>query len=419
MRCPQYFNPVYSQDGKFYPSLCWAEIFGAKDVTFGYSPVLIKLFSDQWKKEGFEVPSPNIEFTYQGSGIVGAKIGMWLRSTFWSDINKYFFMDYDIATTFDGVNFNNIGFIRPNSESTLFPVINQRSKVLMAFVMFDNAYPEQELVSFTDTYGALLNNYFRQKQKVSSPNQYNFFPVVIPPPAGVQRPATDHRYFSHVENQAIFNAATAKIGNSDFNTFAIIPVTIRGFGGYYTIWNDMQLIMAALFPYRPYSTANVMDGLNAISFFQGMFLTLSHEVLHAVGLHGDHMPMGYGTTFLDASVGALETDPLSGKKMTPKETVCDFLADAPGYYTLELPKALQVTIGSEPQGLVKEKSLSGDCLAGLEGNRRLKDIDKDGVYEMVDHFNLIGVELQRTLGWIDVDGDGIAELVDSTPYGKK
>ena len=31
--------------------------------------------------------------------------------------------------------------------------------------------------------------------------------------------------------------------------------------------------------------------------------------------------------------------------------------------------------------------------------------------------NLIGIELQRTLGWVDIDGDSIAEIADSSPYG--
>ena len=29
----------------------------------------------------------------------------------------------------------------------------------------------------------------------------------------------------------------------------------------------------------------------------------------------------------------------------------------------------------------------------------------------------MGIELQRTLGWVDIDGDGIAELEDDDAYG--
>ncbi|MEK6885032.1 MAG: hypothetical protein AABY22_35700, partial [Nanoarchaeota archaeon] len=68
--------------------------------------------------------------------------------------------------------------------------------------------------------------------------------------------------------------------------------------------------------------------------------------------------------------------------------------------------------------LIKVESLSGPCLVGLNENYALKDYDKDDVYEIMHKNNIIGKELQESLGWIDVDGDGISEIEDPNPYGR-
>ena len=47
----------------------------------------------------------------------------------------------------------------------------------------------------------------------------------------------------------------------------------------------------------------------------------------------------------------------------------------------------------------------------------MKDYDKDGYYEIMYKNNLIGIELQRFLGWVDIDGDNVAEIIDKDPYG--
>ena len=78
---------------------------------------------------------------------------------------------------------------------------------------------------------------------------------------------------------------------------------------------------------------------------------------------------------------------------------------------------MKIFVGKEPSWLIKEESLSGPCLHGISNNDYLKDFDKDGEYEIMYSNNLIGVELQRYLGWVDIDDDGKTELIDSTPYG--
>lgn len=167
---------------------------------------------------------------------------------------------------------------------------------MLAFVMFDDAYPENILLDWTKQYEFYLNDYFKKKQLADSPIQYDFYPVVIKPPTGVEKPSSDHLYFSSEETQKIFEAGAAKLGKSDFEVMAISPVVLRGFGGDYTFWNNIEIIEAPLIPYLPYSETDKKQGLDSLAAFNQMFQTISQEILHAVGLSGDHMPMGYGTT---------------------------------------------------------------------------------------------------------------------------
>jgi len=408
--CPKYFNPVFSPSGIFYPSACWAEALGARTYQYGYSPRLRDFFREQWAKEGMSVPIPNIEFTYTGSGL--GHDGTWLRSSFWHDSQTVSWIDYYIATVF-----GNYQFTPKYTWKMFYPVIGVQVRVLVVFVEFDPAYPHQLLLDSTQSYGNLMNDYIRKKQQVPAPAQYVFTPVVIPPPPGVQRITASHWFFDDTELQLIYNTATQLVGSQVFEAFVVAPIQIGGLGGSYTFWNNLHLIVAPLTPPAPFSFGNPKEGLDALSAFHDMFTTFSHEMLHSFGLLGDHMPMEYGTYFLDPNGGALTTDPITGKSVKPSITSCDFFGGPSDFYAVELPPGLTVKVGAEPPGLVRIPSASGDCAGPLYYNGILKDSDGDGEYEIIHKNNLIGIELQRNLGWADVDGDGIAELIDPTPYG--
>lgn len=411
LACPQYFNPVYDSDGIFYPSACWAQKLGASIKGYGYSNKFLQFIRDLWRTKGYEVPSPDIEFTYNGSGL--GDNGTWIRSVLWKDTSNFIILDFNIERTYA------IAFSTTLSEQkTFFPVINFQPKTLLVFVIFDKAYPEEVLLNWTKTYESLMNDYIKKKQKVQKPIQYDIVPAIISPSPGVEKPSSpNHLYFSNEEMQKIYDAAIQKVGLQNFKVFIVVPVFINGFGGYYSVWNNMQFIEAPLIPPAAYSITDKKADLDALAAFQGMFLTISHEVLHAVGLPGDHVPMGYGTMYLDY-VGA-GVDPVTGigEIYSEKVNPCDFLGNSPDYYAVELPDSLKIRTGEEPSWLYKEKSSSGDCLSGLYNNERLKDFDRDGEYEIMYKNNLIGRELQRALGWVDVDGDNIAELIDPIPYG--
>ncbi|MBI2652465.1 hypothetical protein HYX00_03275 [Candidatus Woesearchaeota archaeon] len=414
LACKTYYNPVCGGDGLFYPSSCWAEKFGTSVATYGYCNSLTQFMRDMWLTKKFDgksfvVPSPNIEFTYSGSGLEGWKNGVFLRSTLWKNLTDHLIMDFNIKTT--------IGEEMSTSTShvtTLVPVTVNRLKALLVFVMFDEAYPENILLDWTRTYTPLMNDYIRKKQKVSNPIQYDLIPVVISPPQGVEKPSISHTYFSNEEIQKIYDVAIQKISPKDFKIFIVSPVIIKGFGGYFSIWNNMQFIESPLTPPATYLTTDKKTGLDALAAFHDMFGTISHEILHAVGLPGDHVPMGYGTVYLD--ILGQNVDKLTGKE---KEDVthCDFLGTSTDYYAVELPSNLKIRVSQEPEGLIKEESPSGNCLSGLHNNERLKDYDNDGEYEIMYKNNLIGIELQRTLGWVDVDGDNVAEIEDKNAYG--
>jgi len=415
--CPKFYNPVYDSNGIFYPSACWAEHFGITNYNYGYSSQLKQFIGNLWftkkshQSKYFKVPEPNIEFTFQGSGLVGWRNGVFLRSVLWKNSSNFYILDYNIDTE-DGTQ-QSTSFTEQNN---LIPVYGTNPKSLLVFVMFDNAYPESILLEWTNMYEPLINDYIKKKQKLPNPVQYDLVPVVINPPQGVERPSSpDHLYFTQEEMQKVFDIATSKIGESDFDTFIISPIFLNGFGGYYSWWNNMQFIEAPLTPPEPYSNTDKQKGLNALSAFQSSFLTISHEILHAFGLPGDHVPMGYGTYYLDA-VG-LDVDPITGKMRIGEFSWCDFFGTSPDYYSVEIPDNLGINVGEEPSWLSKSESSSGPCLSGLHNNEWLKDYDNDGKYEIMYKNNLIGIELQRALGWIDIDNDQTTELIDNNPYG--
>jgi len=412
--CEKFYNPVYDSNGIFYPSACWAENFGIMEYTYGYSTRLKQFINDLWftKKIGesqyFKVPEPDIEFTYSANSGGGDREGTYLTSVLWKNSTDFYILDYNIDTKTQVQQ--STFFLK---RKTLKPVYSIRSRVLIAFVMFDNAYPEDILLNWTETYGHLLNDYIKKKQKVPNPIQYEFVPIIINPPQGIERLSQNHIDFSAEEGREIFNSATSKIGESDFDIFVISPVSLNGFGGSSYPRDNVNIIMASLSPQKPYSEINKQDGLNSLASFQFFFQIIHHEILHTLGMES-HTFMGYGTTYL--SPNKIFVDKVTGK-YTTDSSFCDFLGESPDFYAVEIPDNLIINLGEEPSWLFKESSSSLDCLTGLYQRNYLIDSDKDGEYEIVYDNNLIGIELQRTLGWVDIDNDGVTELVDSNPYG--
>ncbi len=413
MACPKYYNPVYDEQGIFYPSACWAEQLGVTQYTYGYSPQFKQFVRDLWFTPGttsYDIKEPDIEFTYQGSGLVGWKTGTFIRSQIWRNSTAYSVLDYNIDIV------EKKGDIESYDSSTATLVYGLKKKMLLVFVTFDDAYPESLLTEWTKEYEAPLNDYLRKKQNVDNPIQYEITPIVIVPPQGVERISTSHIYFSDEEVSSMYKEALLQLKDNTvkFDVLAISPVILKGFGGYYGYWRGMQFIEAPLIPDEVYSTTNKIQGINARAAFQTLFITLSHEILHDLGLLGDHVPMGYGTEFL--GFVNQRTDMHTGKE-TPQTPSCDYLGISSDYYGMKLPSQLSIKVGEEPSGMMRDESSTGACIRGFYGNTYLKDYDSDSVYEMVHANNLIGKELQRSLGWTDIDGDGIAEIADSSPYG--
>ena len=410
LACPKYFNPVYDSDGIFYPSACWAEQLGALNYNYGYSDKFMQFIKDIWLFLGYEVPLPDIEFSYQGDGAhAGFKKGTWIRSVLWKDALNYLVADFNIETTSDAPL-----TISSSERQTRAPVVNNIQKTLLTFVMFDNAYPKEILLEWTPIYTNLINNYIKKKQEVPNPLYYDVMSVVIDPPEETEEDPTDR--FTNKELQAFYDASIAQIEEQDFEVFIVVPISLNGlYGGYYSWWNNMELMVSLLAPPNNYSSIDKKLGLNSLAAFQHMSGTISHEILHAAGFLGDHQP-SY-TIFLEAAGAGV--DPITGKGelYSPDINTCDFLGTSLDYYFVELPADLKILAGQEPDWLQKEDSSSGACLKYLHDNARLKDYDGDGEYEIVYRNNLIGIELQRALGWVDIDGDGVAEIIDSDPYG--
>lgn len=419
--CPKYYNPVYDSNGVFYPSACWAEQLGVINYEYGYSPQFIQLFKDLWQAKRTEekyfitVNNPEIEFSYNSA---------FFRSTLWKDQTNFYRLDFYL----DGVVGSNliIPFFSSHSEiKTLISPVNKKMKTLLVFLMIDEAYPPEILIEWTKKYEPLLNDYIKKKLLIPSPVEYEFTPVIINP-----SPLSKEAFFQDISDidqsieqsmlETIYNSAISKVGG-EYETLIIAPVIFNGYGGYFSYWNNMELIVAPFELTEPYSETDIKKGVNSLAAFQFTFITISHEILHAFGLSGgDHFPMGYGTYFLD--IPGINTDLKTGKfkeepnKFIEETKFCDFLGLTSEYYAVEIPDNLKISVGNEPEWTTKTESVSGPCLSGIFYNNHLKDIDSDGSYEIMYINNPIGIELQRTLGWVDIDGDGISEIIDPIPY---
>lgn len=169
LACPKFHNPVYDGKGVFYPSACWAEQLGNKNYNYGLSDKMLKFISDLWATPSlsgntFEVPRPQTVFSYSGSGISGFLSGVFLRSSIWHN-NSLGWIDYHIFTNYFDPEFENGRNVVTSGSRLIYlqPPYGRTEKALLVFVMFDEAYPENVLLDWTETYESLMNNYFAKK----------------------------------------------------------------------------------------------------------------------------------------------------------------------------------------------------------------------------------------------------------------
>jgi hypothetical protein len=413
LKCERFFNPVFDSKGIFYPSPCWAEELGVNEFSFGYHEKLAQFMRDLWKtpklenRQSFFVNNPNIEYA------MGSDSEVAFKSSLWQGTKQGMFNYLDYYVWVSGANGREIKQVRTFEKDVLNSVIGEH-KILLAFVMFDSAYPENVLVEWTEIYEDYFNSFYRLKQEVENPLQFDIIPVVIDPPEGIG--GTRHR-FSNEQLELLYQSALESIGDEDIEIFAVSSVWLNGIGGSALPLNDIFFIEAPLTPRIPYSDINIEDGINSIVAFSEMLSTLSHEVDHVLGMAG-HSLLGYGTNYLDWT--GLDTDQVTGRsisKLVDHESICEFYSTSENHYAIDLPNQFIIRVGEEPTFWRLIKSQTGNCLSGLENNYFLKDYDLDGEYEIMYSNEMVGRELQRFLGWVDIDGDGITELVDPDNYG--
>lgn len=436
LACPKYFNPVYDESGNFFPSACWAEQLGAKKYSFGISKQMNQFIGDLWytlKTNGhssypiYRVPIPNLEFSYVGSELPGWKNGVFFRSTLWENPTSFSTIDYDINT-----DIKTPSDVRVSYDNKPEKVMGTTKKALLVFVLFDSSYPTNILMEWTKQYTDFFNDYLTKKQKVSQPIRIEISPIVVDPPLGMegatpppQPPVTyppELNVSSRIKNE-IYETATKKIGRSDFSVFILVPIHKNFQGGYFVLSDGgHEFIYVPRGSNEAYDSSRQESVFTARLGFQELFRTISHELLHSFGLNGDHMSMSYGTYFLGLPTGV---DPVTGKgnsgtRLMNDKMSCDWYGNSDNFYGVKMGSDLKIKVGSEPDWATVVASESGNCLTRKTGHgdgEFMKDFDKDGEYDMVFFSNIIGQELQRTLGWVDIDGDGIAELEDPTPYG--
>lgn len=412
--CEKYYNPVIGTDGYFYPTACWAEKLGTDVASYGYSPQLVQFFKDLWRirimGESIDVPKPHITFDYQGNTST-ERIGTYFRSNLWQNPSFYKTRDFYIEGYHQTGEKAKTMFYSENSHSTLEPVVDNEISVLVAFVLFDDSFTKDELKRLFNKYTPFINDYIAKKQQVPKPIQYKFYPVVLDPPVGFKNSLT----FSDSDKEAIYELAVNKVSErQEFKLFTMVPVQKDVTGGLYSRWRGKQFIHANLGSPNKYSEIDQKDGLNALAAFNQLLLTLSHEILHAVGMSAEHMELAYVHYYNRSLQGIDYTTGKIKQEITPW---CDFIGSSEEHYAVELPDSLKIRAGNEPTWLYKTVSPSGDCLGPIYNGEVLKNFNNSGEYKLVYTNNTIDPEMQKALGWVDIDGDQITELLDPDPYG--
>jgi len=414
--CRQYYNPVCGSDGLFYPSACWAERLGTKVASYSQCESMKRFVRDLWATKRltgkrYIVPSPDIEFVYSNVND-NWKSGTWIRSQLFKNPSEYVIMDFNVFVA-QGANMSTSTIASRTSSVAKAG----KQKALMVYILFDDVFPEHVLLDWTKKYEKPLNDYLRQKQHLREPTQLDITPVVISPPEGVGRPKNLEQFLDPQQTDKVYQAAIRKAGSANYAAIIISPIALGmqiRHPGYHTTWKNTTLILTLSDEYVSYSETDRIRGLAALSSFHSVFGKLQHEMLHAFGLPGDHglLDSGYFLDYFNQNV-----DKTTGMKGQSKTSKCDFIAVSPDYYPMELPDNLKTTVGKEPAELAKQQSPSGNCLEGFYTGELLKDFDLDGEYEIMYKNELVAPPLQRSLGWMDVDGDNIAELDDKDPYG--
>lgn len=430
-RCALYANPVSDSEGIVYPSACWAEELGVANFSYGHSERMTQFIRNLWRtprawweygsKSGyksFDVPKPHAEFSFEK---FGWEENRRLFSTLWSDPKTEMYVDY----SYDPKKQKHT-VVAETKRANLPVVSNEQINMLLAFVLFDNAYPENVLLNEGRFIESYLNVFFEKNQEASQPLRVRVTPVVIDPPSGVSKPNEGgENWFASGIITKIREAATKKTGINNFHVLASAPVFVDPGGknvgpagaGSSSEVNE-QVIRFFINPPIPYSKIDVRAGLLAFEYLR-IIRVIRHELLHILGwgIGASHDPWEINDYGANLQTGEYET--------TARLSECDM----PYATAFELPSELQIRVGEEPPWLGKAQSKSGTCLFEKDYDSfpvpfprqtiNMQDADADGTYELLYGYEEIPADtaLTRSLGWRDINGDGVGEVADPDPYG--
>ncbi len=397
--CPsQEWTPVCGENDVTYPTACIADYEGATikkteicQSTLDFMRSLYKL-PDLNLKKSYDVENiPILYNLYAGTLDYESKTGNNLRSTIWVSPNKKIQVNYHIID----------GAISKKYISYRIKDLTMINALLIYYDFGDTGYPKRMYEEWTEEAIQNLNNYFKLKA-----SKYNF----LPPSISFDRiklnskygwdEIIDKFYGTNLKRTNFLNELELE-SNKDFDSYDMIifsPLKLNCGGGSQGYHHGDVLIFAPICADTYFSTNNKKEAYTAFLDFYDSWQTISHEILHSFGMSGDHINMGPGV-----------------HELSLRKT-CNTLIDE-NVIAIEPDVEFKIEVGNEPEGIIKIEGNNGDCITVkhyLEG----KDIDNDGIYEVVVSLQLIGDELLEELGWKDIDGDGVAPLNDQTPYGR-
>jgi hypothetical protein len=425
-----FINYVCGTDGKTYQNKCEADFFGTPINHNGYCAQ-----SKEFAKSLFSLPNANnigsdntVYFNEVNSPYIlyeTINYKILITPSAYKSINEYigavYLVTYSdiLGTSSDPIPRNNIA---------ISPLVSNLRVLIGIYDFGTTGFPQSEIQPWTLD---ALNRYENYFNTIRANN--NLPAMNIDWNIAMIKPTMSSSDFNTLVNQPSSGVNTiidevltaANKQKSDIDILIIGAFDTSFVGGYYRIKtgpNDVNLIYAPISLNGQIYSTNKADALKAIDRFYGSFIgVITHEMLHFFGGDAQHR-----TFFGDAIQPAQKViKNQGGYNDISSANLCDYFYTSDYEYSVvpQRPE-LQVTVGQEPTGFFRAAGTNGDCLALPASNPSSnlynfigKDVNRDGKYEIVSVFQPLNNLVLEQIGWKDVDGDGIVEIIDPIPYG--
>jgi hypothetical protein len=419
-----FISYVCGVDGKTYQNKCHADFF---NVSVAYNGSCTQ--SKEFAKHLFRLPNINNLLGENDARFAEAPSPYFLYET----INYKVWVSPAVYKNLSGyieavylVTYNDI----PETNSNLFPrgniaisPLTENLRVLVGIYDFNTTgFSQNDIQNWTLD---ALNKYKTYFNNIRANNSLPYMNITWN--LVLINPNMSAAQFDEIINQIpigtniIINETliAANITHSDLDLIIIGALDPNLSGGWYL---PGELIYAPINLNGIVYSINQSEAIKSIDRFYGSFIgVITHELLHFFGGDSQHRTFYGDAIHPDEKVIKNQ----GGYRNVSNANLCDFFYTSDFEYLINYSKPeLRVVVGQEPVGFFRVVGNNGDCLALPDSTPSIniynfigKDINNDGIYELVSVFQPLNNLVLAQIGWSDVDGDGISEIIDPTPYG--